>query len=261
MNQEPRKISDVVLSLEKDISSILKIVQSYDVLLKVISNKLNDLTQIVNNLNEIVKNNNISIPNSPKISIEAVNTQALPTSVVSNIDMKKNVLISAEDTIPVENYPKGFRRTSRPETFSGDNAFLEKAPPMKDVEVKFPTQIPRPHGGSEVISKPVETIEVQPNNQAKNTTNSVPVKQRIVDGNGKSVFLADVEIINNDSNESVSKIRTNGTGNWMASLPLGNYRIIIKKRDKLTTEAKEVIQNIQIDGLVNPLRLDVLIIK
>ncbi|MEK6881631.1 MAG: carboxypeptidase-like regulatory domain-containing protein, partial [Nanoarchaeota archaeon] len=137
-----------------------------------------------------------------------------------------------------------------------------KAPPMREKEIKYPTQIPRPSGGAEVIvpeavtqSKKVESSKKQ------NTGSAVPIKQRIVDASGKSVFLADVEIFNAESGESASKTRTNGTGKWVASLPLGNYRVVVRKRDSLSKDTKEIVQSVQIDGSLNQIELPVMIIK
>jgi predicted phage tail protein len=94
-----------------------------------------------------------------------------------------------------------------------------------------------------------------------NTHGIVPVEQRVVDRNGKSVFLADVEIMDVSSGEQVSKSRTNGTGKWMAALPLGNYKVTVRKLESLTREKVEAIQTIKVDGTESPLKLPMVIIK
>jgi len=98
-------------------------------------------------------------------------------------------------------------------------------------------------------------------NKKEPSSGSVPVMQRIVDKNGKSVFLADVEIIDVSSGEQASKTRTNGTGKWMATLSPGDYKVIIRKRESLTKEKIEVIQDVRVDGTQSPFDLQTMIIK
>jgi hypothetical protein len=253
---EVRKASDVLLGLESSIASLVKEVQSQNLLLKIISNKLSDL----------LAQKTVEKGAPPKITVEAVNTQSLPP-LMSQVEPERNIMISSEDALKVDNSPQGFRRTSRPETFAGDNAYLNKAPPMKEQPIKYPTQIPRPNGGAEVIVVPdVATQNAAVNlpvPEPRTTKNmgSVPVKQRVVDGTGKSIFMADVEVFDTETNQSVVKSRTNGTGKWLTSLPFGNYKVVIKKRDSMSKETKEVSQPITIDGSVNPLELPVIVIK
>jgi hypothetical protein len=57
------------------------------------------------------------------------------------------------------------------------------------------------------------------------------------------------------------KTRTNGTGKWMASLALGNYRVTIRKHDSATNTKLEATQDIQVDGTQSPLELQALIIR
>jgi len=58
--------------------------------------------------------------------------------------------------------------------------------------------------------------------------------------------MADVEIFNN--NKSIHKTRTNGVGKWMASLPIGNYKVSVKRKDPISKEMREVYQNVQVTG-------------
>lgn len=191
---------------------------------------------------------------APKFTVESVNTAPPP------------VVVDPAAAIPMEDRPTGFRRTSRPETFAGDNATLNpvKKPPE---EKRFPVQIPR--GNKSEVIVPTQATELKsqqvapPQNKTikQSNGNSIPVSQRIVDHNGKSVFLADVNIMNNETNESVFTTRTNGIGKWMAPLPMGNYLVTLRKRDPLTKEPVEITQNISIDGTKSPFELPVCIIK
>src|SRR6185312_15158561 len=106
---------------------------------------------------------------------------------------------------------------------------------------------------------------VVPKQQVETTpvsfSNTVSVVQRVTDKNGKSLFLADVEVINKKDFQLVQKLKTNAVGKWMCSLPVGEYSVVVKKRDPITKELLEVGQNIEVTGQSNPLDLPVIIIK
>ncbi len=261
MNVEQRKASEVLLELEAKVNAILDIIRTQDLNNKIISNKLNSTIQLLEKLN--------SAPPAPP-KIEAINT--LPTSTHTPAPTsfsEREIPISAENKISVEEAPKGFRRNSRPETFAGDDSFLPE-------NNKYPVQVPKmsnqppPGRAVEEVSVPKKTVK-NSKNLSENTTesvvlnsenlNAVPVSQRVVNAHGKSLFLADVEVIDLKSMQSVSKTRTNGTGKWSASLPVGNYRVFIRKLDSATKEKLEVKQDIVVDGQQSPLELSVIIIK
>lgn len=253
MEQEPRKATDVILSLESKIEVLLSIVRNQDLNIKLLSNKLNSL------LDKLDKIENT--PSEPKVVIEAVNTLPLNQAKQNIFQEEKNVEIETDFTLKVDQTPQGFRRTSRPETFS---------PKQEDVSV-FPVQLPKmPPGRSEQDAQIIVDFSNKPGNESKKQTKikekdpnnlSIPVVQRVVDKNGKSVFLADVEILDSTSNEQISKVRTNGTGKWMATLPVGEYKVVIRKRESLTKETMEALQNLQVDGTQSPLELQTVIIK
>jgi hypothetical protein len=215
MDSEPRKATDVLLDIEVKIDVILNILRNQDLNIKIISNKLNDL-----------------IKNMPISNIEQIKEQFQEDF--------KEITISAEDAIPIEQSPKGFRRTSRSETYS--NNITE--PKIIQPEIIVPEQ--------------VITQKIKSN---KNNANAIPVIQRVVDANGKSIFMADVEIINSDNGEKVNKTRTNGAGKWQASLVTGNYKVILSKKEPLTKQKIEIIQDILVDGNTAPLELKMIILK
>src|SRR5574339_218463 len=213
MEKEPRKASEVLLELETKVDVLVGLVRSQDLTIKVLSNKLNSLMEKLDKQPTA----------APQIRVEAVNTTPNPFHEVPDPDPEKAIAIGAEFNLPVDDSPTGFRRTSRPETYAGDNAYLPPTPKVQE-QVKFPTQIPRPTGQAEVIVPAVnrqkgETFPPPAPKQATpappaNTGNSIPVSQRVVDGNGKSAFLADVEITDLSTMQQVFKTRTNGTGKW-----------------------------------------------
>jgi hypothetical protein len=241
MEKEPRKATDVILELESKIDIALNLIRNQDLNIKLLSNKLNLLLEKSNS-------------ESNKIIVEAVNT--IPQS-----NIEKTIPVSSENKLPLEQNPKGFRRTSRPETFTGDDAYLNK--PDNKSTVTFPMQMPKNMATAEIVVpdqvKPTSLNKEKA--QVEAPSNAIPVVQRVVDKNGKSVFLADIEIINAANNEPISKTRTNGTGKWMASLPVGQYKVIAKKRESLTKEKVEVVQTIMVDGGSSPLELPMMIMK
>jgi len=241
LSNEPRKATDVLLELETKIDILLSIVRSQDLNIKVLSNKLNTL---------MANKQSINVNQPPPVTVEAVNTAF---RVVQ--DQKPQIPISSEEKLPIDENPKGFRRTSRPETYSGDNTYLPKKP-----NPKFPVQMPPVAEAivpKEALSKDPPSAE-QPKENSNHHT--IPVQQRVVDKNGKSVFLADVTIIKTNG-DRIFKGRTNGTGKWMAALTPDTYKVVISKRDSLTKERVDLSQEIVVDGNTTPLELKTLIFK
>ena len=249
----------------------LNIIRTQDMNIKILSNKLNTIAETMEKKSA----------DTPKFTVEAINTapqRQLPPQVqVGDRVDDRDFFISHEDKLPLEVEPKGFRRTSRPETFAGDDAYLPKS--SSAATPKYPVQMPAappgrgpnaPPPGREstaVVPSPVhapkETKPVQESPKPASVVlqNAIPVMQRVVNAHGKSLFLADVEIIDLATMQQVTKTRTNGTGKWMASLGIGDYRVIIRKLEATTKERLEVTQDIHIDGSQSPFELQTVIIK
>ena len=104
MSNEPRKATEVLLDIESKIDILLNIVRNQDLNIKVLSNKLNNL--------------NIIKP----IGVPTVEISNFTTTSESQIQIP----ISTDTQIIVDKNPQGFRRISRPETYSGDNVYLSK---------------------------------------------------------------------------------------------------------------------------------------
>lgn len=293
MVQEPRKASEVLLGLESKVDILLGIVRSQELVIKVLSNKLND---VINQLKQIQAG-------PPKIVVEAVQTPmsapAMPPtfSQLPAGDPERNIPIVAEANLPQTEVPKGFRRTSRPESFAGDDTYIRKEGVQPPAHFQPPVQLPPnfqqqqpqqqanrnqnapPPGrsASDVFVQPTAAPKrsgnvIPPPNphgappmvsqhQSEPPQGQIPVQQRIVDKNGKSIFLADVEITDLSTSMPIFKTRTNGTGKWMAALGIGAYQVKIGKRASNSKEKLEAIQDIQVDGSQAPLELPMLIIK
>lgn len=159
--------TDVLVSIDEKLSTVIKILQSYDNNLKLILNKINSSS---------------SIAELPKKTTEN-NLPLLKTEV--NIDPSK----VKRDTNIVENSKK------------------------------------------------------------------IPVIQRVVDKNGKDVFMADVHIL--DLNDIlILKLKTNAIGKWQAQLKPGDYKVKISKTDSLTMTKNEIIQNIKVNDVDNVFTLE-----
>lgn len=266
-NQGPRKATDVLLDLETKLETALNIIKAQDLNMKLLSNKLNMLIE------KLDKQPNSFVPQKNMFSAEAVQTAVPPQFAPPPPEAETQVPVYSEYKIPIEEAPTGFRRTSRPETFAGDNSYLNRSAPQQPVQM--PTQTPKPPPGrsleSEVIipQQAMKQGHVQPPSapmetkvpQEQKNRGSIPVEQRVVDKNGKSVFLADVEIIDLTTGNQVCKTRTSGNGKWAAPLTMGNYRVTINKRESMSKQKIEVVQDITVDGSQSPLVLQMMIIK
>ena len=218
---EPKKASDILIEVQTKLDLVLDYVKSQDFNMKLLSNKLNAL---------------IENKAAPKLTIEAV-----------NIADALSVPVNQEASIETDLSPKGFRRTSRQESF------VNKLP----VEEKINTDIVVQAVPLTPVVKPAEN----PSFKDAESQNSVPVHQRVVDKNSKAIFLADVEITDLKTMKLFYKTRTNGMGKWMTSLPHGIYRVVINKRESVTKESLSSSQEIKVDGSSSPLELPIVIIR
>jgi hypothetical protein len=264
--------------------------------IKVLSNKLNDVIGRLDKqqaaVPKIVVEAVQTLPTPPTI-IPPGFTQ-IPAG-----DSDRNIPVTAESKLQQADAPQGFRRNSRPETYAGDNAYLPHPEQDMRMPVQLPKMPPGRQGanmpppgrsddssvvepnGTNVPSNRRGNVLAPPNprgdaltqQQGQNphmneeqprpqsSQGQIPVMQRCVDKNGKSIFLADVEITDLSTGQQTFKTRTNGTGKWMASLGIGAYRVVISKRAAQNKEKLEAIQDIQVDGAQSPLELPMLIIK
>lgn len=257
MSNEPRKASDVLLDLETKIDQVVALQRSQDLILKILTNKINALIEMVN-----------SAEDAPPPTVSALpNNQIVP--------------IHHEDRLPVQESPSGFRRTSRPETYVPSapppSKITQKqlpapkpqmpAPPPpvpEEQEVVYPVIFPEYNPSAPPQSKKVaeakQPAPVKQHSQPSTPGNKVPVDQRIVDRNGKAIFLANVTILDPDGNVEQTA-RTNGVGKWQASLGVGRWTVKITKQESVSKEKIDVSQDIVIDGQSVTQSLPVLICK
>jgi len=90
----------------------------------------------------------------------------------------------------------------------------------------------------------------------------IPVVQRITDGKGNDLYLADVVITNAINKELMVKLKTNATGKWQTQLPPGSYNIHISKLiDAESMNKIESLQVIEVESKMKSLQLPVAIIR
>lgn len=268
---EPRKATDVLLNVESKIIELLGIIRAQDLNIKILSNKLK----------EVIARLDSQQTTTPKFTVESMQMPSLNFAPVmppsfSQLpagDPDKNIPIEADFKLPQDNSPKGFRRNSRPETYAGDNSVLNKMPQTLPKAQPLKQNASPPPGRAEaivppeaftnisapIIQEPMAAREQQPMPQS--AQGQIPIMQRCVDRNGKSIFLAEVGVTDITTNQPVFKTRTNGTGKWMASLGVGVYRVTVKKQGTSIKDKIEAVQDIQVDGTTSPLELPMLIIK
>lgn len=232
MNSEPRKASDVLIDLESKINVLLQLVRSQDLNIKILSNKLNFL-------------------------LENTKTNVNTTENLSFEDDSKKIYVSSDGNLPLENFPSAIRRNSRPETYLSTSS--NEVQVNKEAEVIVNVKDNSIKNGFVKLDSDKKTQLLI--DKDRNDHLVIPVHQRVVDRNGKSVFLADVEVINLETNNVIFKTRTNGTGKWMASLSPGNYNVIIQKRESVSKEKIKTEQLITVDSGTSLVELQMIILK
>jgi hypothetical protein len=298
MTDEPRKATDVLLGVESKMNELLDLARAQDLVIKILSNKLNDVISrldkqqaapqkiIVETVQTPSKSSNPpSFPSMPAgdpgRTIPVTAEMALPQSDTPQ-GFRRN---SRPETYAPKTVPPMPVQPPQQAAKLGD-----EPPPPSKYPVQLPpnstlrTQASAPPGrgpGSEVVTVPPEANQIPGNKKGRagsvvapsqphgsppmagvdQAQGQIPVRQRCVDKNGKSIFLADVEVVDMTTAQPILKTRTNGAGTWMASLGIGNYRVTIRKRENVTKEKIEAVQDIQIDGSVPKLELPMLIIK
>lgn len=109
--------------------------------------------------------------------------------------------------------------------------------------------------------QPIEEVATEKVKKEKSAS-KIPVGQRVTDNNGKDLFMADVVITDLDTNEVVTKVKTNAVGKWQAYLSSGRYSVNITKIvDPNTLHKIESLQEIEVTPQAKSLQLPVIIIK
>lgn len=242
---EQRKASDILLDLETKIDHLVKLNSSLEFNQKVMSNKLNEIMSVLGKENT-----------APQMGSELYTAN---TDTFEEADEKGKILSSNDFKLPMQNGPQhSYGRTSRSETFET----IRPTPPPtgeRPPVIKVPANIQKmPQIKTDVPMVPVQEKKL-PNKI--DTSARVAVEQRVVNRQGKAVFLANIDVVEVNSKETIGSARTNAIGKWSCSLPIGQYNVIVKKMNPDTKEMIEITQNLLVDGTETPLRLQPMIIK
>jgi hypothetical protein len=146
--------------------------------------------------------------------IAELEAQAAQTAPPPQPTDKDIVQSSAEHVITVAESPTGVRRTARSEAYT--------------------TPTPQP---------PIQDVQRKPEQPGSNK--KVPVTQRITDGKGKDLFMAEVNIFD-EQKKPVQKTKTNPNGKWQAHLTPGRYHVHIVKTNTATKEKIEAWQALDV---------------
>lgn len=241
MSDNSRKATDVLISIESKLETLINQQRSQELNNKILSNKISSLIELFNSNNPPSVNPNVSSiqqvsdkPKAqPKINIEAADLS--PNA--------KNIKVSSSPNLSVESNPVGIRRSSRDEP--ENSKAIEN---VRNEPVEQFINYPEVKQEKFVAPKLSEGTSVQ-------------ITQRVVDKSNKSLFLAEVEIKSLSDNTIVAKTRTNSLGKWMTTLPVGDYRVSISKRETNNKSKVEVFQDLNVDGRKNLIQLNDLIIK
>ena len=275
MVDEQRKTSDIILELEAKLDILIAIIRTQDLNIKVISNKLNLLSDKIDK----------AAPQAPpNIKISAVDTKSnvtqtlLPsqTPIYQNPNLSQSdrqFLVKPEDSIPMVIEPgkdNANRRISRdvtsqvvkpPQKVETVQQIKQPVQQVNQVQ-KYPMQMPVLPVKQE-INIPVQQEDdfKEVNEEVIKNDVMIPVTQRVIDSNSKSVFIANVEIIDINTMESVRKTRTNGAGKWAVTLPTGQYRVLINHKNPITKDKMDLMQEIMIDGTQSSINLGDIVLK
>lgn len=235
MDNAPRKASDIILSLEQKVDQLIKSNAALDFNVKILSNKLNSVLDALSQ--GAIQSQSPSFATAPP----APYTAATPLDPVATPVMQattQSLPILKEHSLQIDRAPEGFRRTSRPDgATTPPSAPTVNAPPV------------------------VQTIPTSQQQEMPANMSKIAVQQRVVDRNGKAVFLADVEIKDVSNGQVAYKGRTSSVGKWVAPLPAGRYQVTISKRESATREQLSGVQNLVVDGLKTPLDLQMAILN
>lgn len=237
---EPRKASDILLGLEREVEELKKIVKLQDFMLKTIignCNKTNDMLATL-----------IEVQPLTDQQRQHVKEQFAPSEPA-----KEAISIPAGFPIEVEREFKGQRRVNR-----APNAPSTKA---ANADIEFRDYMAqRKKSPPEEFKAPTPPAAQAPASGSVRPEKKVPVTQRVQDNNKKDLFMAEITLVT-DSGQPVLKTKTNAMGKWQAQLPPGKYVVKVVKMDTALQKKLEAEAPITIANSNNPITLPALIVN
>jgi hypothetical protein len=223
---DQRKATDILVAIENKVNTLLQIMSSYDMNMKLVLDRTNKIHNYISRL-------------------EAEEAAMLKEHETVAIDDDKTVVqTSADHVMTVSETPVGPHRTSRVETYAPMQ--IPTSPPIQQVPVQRQTPAPQQQA-------PTPEKSGSPDRK-------VPVSQRITDSRGKDLFMATISILDSDKN-LIDTVKTNATGKWQAHLKPGKYHIHIVKTDSATKSKIEAMQELNIPNSNSIVMLPTAIIK
>ncbi len=221
---EPRKATDILLAVEAKLDQLLHLSRSQDLNIKILSNKLTALTT---EFHAAMADDGTAPPaNAEKTASPFIGDTSIP---------------QVEYKLPMTAAPNGFRRTSRPETFikepiqvkPGTSPVPQQAQ-AQPAELLWNPNKPKAPATKPAPPPPAPAPASPPAPKSAENVAKTPVIQRVLDNNGKSIFNANVEIINTQLNQIVFSNRTSSTGAWQAQLEPGTYKVNVKRQESIS---------------------------
>jgi hypothetical protein len=121
----------------------------------------------------------------------------------------------------------------------------------KEVISNFPIEVETSPLGARRTARP----ETYPAEEERSNVKVVPIHQKVVDTTGKSVYMAEVEILNEDRSLA-AKLRTTAGGKWQAPLTPGKYFISIFKRENAARKRIEYKGHFIVTNSDKPIELE-----
>lgn len=123
--------------------------------------------------------------------------------------------------------------------------------PEKAVVSAPPIEVETAPLGSRRTARP----ETYPSEEERSSSKVIPIQQKVFDPAGKAVFMAEVEILNEDKSPA-AKVRTTAGGKWQVPLPPGKYFVTILKRESGARKRMEYSGSFIVTNSDKPIELD-----
>jgi hypothetical protein len=198
---EERKTSDILLSLELKIDSLIKYQQNLDLLLKTVLNKLNKLDPKISTQESSIISEQVSNSNSKLKQIPGIKPGIFLINTNENTDIGENSIKHTND--------EEFKSVPGSDS---DNDEL-------DIEE------------SGILTGKRRTARYGNTTQLHYGDNPpIPIQQKIVyASDNKNVIQANITIINSNG-DIVKELKTAPNGKWITSLIPGSYSVRIQRR-------------------------------
>ena len=237
---EQRSATEVLLEIEQKVEYLIKQLASTDLNIKILSNKINNLSQ-----GQLVAPVATATP-----PVQNTNQQFSNTNIFNqpNVPLGQ-VKIDPEQQLPITDSVVGQRRTSRDASFGVvAEPVVQRQSNQQSLLPSPPQQQPQPVAQATALDSSKQQNQADKSHQLK-----VPVSQRIVNEKGKAIFLANITISDEKGNVVENGKRTSANGKWNALLSPGRYKVSIVKNKV------ESLQDITVGN--QPLELNTAIIR